>query len=368
MNKNQTIKQFTKSLVPEKQRKNRVTTSGITSTVILSAINLSFVNESCKSSGQLSKSQVLYRKLEDVPKDIIQKCFQVNTLKFLKLMKIFCRNRKFIVSFDTTKEPFYGDFSKAKEPEYLHAGCEARESEHYYEFLTAAITGNNGQKYILDGIIVKRGAYIPDWVAKIVRWIKEELPLEVLLFDRGFTSKELIYELNKLKVPYMIFWKKNGDWYKPHFEELADGEFKIVRRKDKFYRVKYRYDLEWSFVIIKQLEHDGKKFDWIFATNLKLNKAKTYVQRYKKRWGIETIYRVTDKIRAYTTSTKSVIRYFLFMFTCFVYNIWRCFQIYLGEGFTLANFKTNMTIYLAKIGRIYPLHYDAFEKKASNVV
>lgn len=367
MDKKQIIKQFTKSLVPEKQRKNRVTASGITSTMILSAINLSFVNESCKSSGQLSKSQVLYRKLEDIPKEIIQRCFQTNTLKFLRLMKIFCRNRKFIVSFDTTKEPFYGDFSKAEEPEYLHPGSEARESYFYYEFLTAAITGNNGQKYILDGIIVKRGAYIPDWVANIVEWIKKELSLEVILFDRGFTSKELIYELNKLKVPYMIFWKKQGDWYKPHFEKLADGEFKIIKRKDKFYRSRNRYEVEWTFVFIKQLEYEGKTFDWIFATNLRLDKAKNYVQRYKKRWGIETIYRVTDKIRAYTTSTKSVIRYFLFMFTCFVYNIWKCFQMYLGDEFTLANFKVNMVIYLTKIGMIYPLHFDDFEKTAAKI-
>jgi hypothetical protein len=368
MNKSQIIKQFTKSIVTEKQRKNRVTASGITSTMILSAINLSFVNESCKSSGQLSKSQVLYRKLEEVPKDMIQKCFRDNTLKFLNLMKLFSRNRKFIISFDITKEPFYGDFSKAKEPEYLHLGSEARESYFYYEFLTAAITGNTGQKYILDGIILKRGAYIPDWVTKIVKWIKKELPLEVILFDRGFTSKELIYELNKLKVPYMIFWKKQGDWYKPHLKGLTKGEFKIVKRKDKFYRSKCRYDLKWSFIFIKQLEYDGKIFDWIFATNLKLARAKNYVQRYKKRWGIETIYRVTDKIRAYTTSTKSVIRYFLFMFTCFVYNIWKCFQIYLGENFTLANFKINMVIYLTKIGKIYPSHYDDFEKTASNLV
>ena len=108
-----------------------------------------------------------------------------------------------------------------------------------------------------------------------------------------------------------------------------------------------------------------KKYDWIFATNLKLKKAAAYVKLYKKRWTIETIYRVTDKIRIYTTSTNSVIRYFLFMFTCFVYNIWRFLQLFLGEDFTLANHKTNMIIYMAKHGLIYPLHYDKFEMIAN---
>ena len=368
MNKNQIIKQFTKSIIVEKQRKNKVTSAGIVSTMILSAINLAFVNESCKTSGQISKSQVIYRKLDDVPKEVIQKCFQKNTLQFLRVLKLLSRNRKFIVSFDTTKEPFYGHFSKAKEPEYLHLGSIAKESYYYYEYLTIAITGNEGKRFILDGIIVRRGMYISDWVSKMVKWIKEELPLEVILFDRGFTSKELIYDLNELKVPYMIFWKKQGEWYKPHFDKLKDGEFKTLKRKDKFYRQCYRYDVNLRFVFIKQLEYENKTFDWIFATNLNLKKSEDYVKRYKKRWGIETIYRVTDKIRAYTTSTKSIIRYFLFMFTCFVYNIWKYFQMFIGENFTLANFKTNMIIYLAKTGKIYPVHYNDFEQTASRII
>ena len=152
-------------------------------------------------------------------------------------------------------------------------------------------------------------------------------------------------------------------WFR-HFKELNSGGFKKVIRKEKFYRVKNRYDLTLRFIMIKQLEYKNKKYDWIFATNLDLKKSEDYVKKYKKRWGIETIYRVTDKIRDYTTSTKSVIRYFLFMFSCLVYNIWKFFQMFLCEGFTLANFKTCMIIFMAKLGLIYPKYYDIFEKIA----
>jgi len=364
MKKQQILKQFTNKLIVEKQRKNKITTAQITNTMILSALNLAFVNESCKNSGAPKKSQRIYEKLDDIPKELIQKSFQQNSFKFLKFLKIFSRNRKFIISFDTTKEAFYGYFSKAKEPLYLHSGSIAKESYYYYEFLTVAITGNTSQKYILDGIIIKRGSYMSDLIIKMIEWIKEQLPLEIILFDRGFTSKELIFELQKLKVPYMIFWKKQGAWYKPFFNNLENGQFKSHKRKDKFYRNKYRYNVNLNFIFIKQLKYENKKYDWIFATNLNFKKAKDYVKRYKKRWGIETIYRVTDKIRSYTTSTKSIIRYFLFMFTCFIYNIWKYFQIFISDDFTLANFKTNMIIYLTKVGKIYPIHYDKFEKVA----
>jgi hypothetical protein len=361
MNKKQIINQFTKSIMVEEKRKNKVTSQQITSTLITSALNLAFVNETCKSTGQVSKSQVIYRKLDGKSKEELRECFREHTVRFLKFLKTFGRNRKFIISFDTTKEAFYGDFSKAEDKVYLHSGEIAKESEYYYEYLTTAVTSSVTEKYILDGIILPRGFYVEDYIYEMAKFIKEHLPVEVALFDRGFASWGVVYELKKLKVCFLIFWKKQGYWYQEHFKKLKDGRMKTINRQKKYNRCKTNYKVACDFVLIKQLEYDGKKFDWIFATNLNLKSAEDYVKRYKKRWCIETIYRVTDKIRSYTTSTKSVIRYFLFMFTCLVYNIWKFFQIFLGSEFTLSNFKVNMVIFMTKFGLIYPSHYDSFE-------
>src|SRR3989338_8102109 len=344
MEKRELINQFTEQIVDFAPRKNGPTSQQITNTLVTAALNLAFVNESCKSTGQVSKSQVIYRKLKNTTIENIQECFQKLVTKFLLLLKIFSRNRKFLLSFDTTKEAFYGDFSKAEDKLYLHEGSIVRESEYYYEHLTVVITCNNAARYIIDGVIIPIGAYIENYVKEMIIFIKKTIQPELFLFDRGFTSWALINTLKKLNVPYMIFWRKEGNWYKKYFNKLKDGELIKLSRKGK------------------QYEYDGKKYDWIFATNINLKTAENYIKRYKKRWGIETIYRVTDDIRAYTTSTKAIIRYFLFMFTCLVYNVWKFFQTFIGEEFTLANFKTNMTIFMAKTGKIYPTHYDKFEE------
>jgi len=365
MKKQQIINQFAKHLIAEEQRKNGVTRNAITTTLIRAALDLAFVNESCKSSGAVSKSQVIYRKIGENTREDVASCFRDATMKFLKCLKLFSRNRKFILSFDMTEEAFYGEFSKAEDKLYLHEGSIAKGSEYYYKHLTVSITCGTLLNYILDGIIVQIGAYTERYISEMTEFAKEHLPIDVILFDRGFNSWELIDRLKQLKVSYIIFWKKQGEWYKEIFDKMKDGEFKRILREEKYYRCKHRYDTSSYFVLVKQLKYEGKKYDWIFATNLKLNSAASYVKRYKKRWAIETIYRVTDDIRAYTTSTNSLIRYFLFMFTCFVYNIWKFFQIFLGEGFTLANFKVNATIFMVKSGRIYPMHYDDFERIAA---
>lgn len=364
MNKQQLINKFSRSLIVEEKRKNKITTTAIASTLIIAALNIAFVNESCKSTGKVSKSQVIYRKVEVHNLDDVRSCFKLATIRFLKCLKILSRNRKFIVSFDTTKEAFYGEQSKAEDKIYLHEGSVAKESDFYYEFLTCSINGNTLAKYILDGIIVPVGYYVEDYVYEMTKFVIDNLPVDVTLFDRGFTSWGVIYKLNKLPVKFIIFWKKEGNWYKEYFDDLKDGEFKRILRESKYNRDKTNYPVLSYFILIKQLEHDNKKYDWIFATNMSLKKAEDYVKRYKKRWGIETIYRVTDDIRIFTTSTKAIIRYFLFMFTCLVYNIWRYFRMLLGEEFTLSNFKVNMTIFLAKTENISPKHFDEFEKIA----
>ena len=359
MKKEEIIIQFSKGIFEEYKRKNAVTITNISAALIEAALGSAFVNESCKSTEEISKSQIIYRKL-DLNINEIEFAFRNNANKFLNLLKIYSRNRKFILSFDETEDPFYGKFNKAEDNLYLHDLTYYEKGAKYcYKYLTLAITCNNGIRYILDGIILKRGDYIEDYVYEMIKSVKEKIKIECVLFDRGF-GWGVIYKLQELNINYMVFWKKQGSWYKKHFDEMKNGEFCEIIKKYKYNRNKTNYKLDSKFVLIKQHEYEGKKYDWIYATNLNKKSAKKYVMRYKKRCGIETIFRVTDDIRIYTTSTNPLIRYFLFMFTCFIYNVWKFFQFIIGEDFTLSNFCTNMNKFMIEKEMIKPKHYKEF--------
>src|SRR3989338_7107421 len=267
MKKEEIIVRFAKDVFNEYKRKNAVTITNISVALIEAALGSAFVNESCKSTGEISKSQIIYRKLD--------------------------------LSLNETEFPFYGKFNKSEDNLYLHDLIyETKGAKYCYKYLTLAITCNNGIRYILDGMILKRGDYIEDYVYDMIKFVKDKILIEVVLFDRGF-GWAVIYKLQQLKVNYMVFWKKQGSWYKNHFNKLKDGEFCEITRKHKYNRNKTNYPFESKFVLIKQHEYKDKKYDWIFATNLNQKSAKKYVVRYKKRWGIETIFRVTDDIRIY---------------------------------------------------------------------
>ena len=71
---------------------------------------------------------------------------------------------------------------------------------------------------------------------------------------------------------------------------------------------------------------DYKGFDWIFASNIEYEKIFSYVRYYKKRWGIETTFRVQDEVRIKTKSLRPLIRFALFLFECMLYNLWQFFK------------------------------------------
>jgi len=366
MNKKEVVNQFCSELMVEENRKNKVTLKGISSTLIKAATDCAFVNESCKSTGEVSKSQVIYRKLDGKTINELQESFRKQSIRFLKVLKIFSRNRKFIISFDETEEDYYGKVNKFEDNLYIHEGCDNPKAKYHYYYMTAAITGTDGERYILDAKILKRGEYKEDVVYDMTKFIKEHLPIDVVLFDRGF-GWGVIKVLQELEVNYLVFWKKQGSWYKKHLDNLKDGEMCRINKKYPYNRDKSVFKLQSDFVIIKNHKYKDKTYDWIFATNLKLKSAEKYVMRYKKRWGIETIFRVNDDIRIYTTSTNPLIRYFLFLFTCFVYNVWKFFQTFLGLGFTRSNFSTNLTIFLFDERIINPIHYEDFKQIALNI-
>ena len=73
-----------------------------------------------------------------------------------------------------------------------------------------------------------------------------------------------------------------------------------------------------------------------------------YLKKYKKRWGIETVFRVTDELRIRTSTLKQNIRYFLFVFTCLMYNLWKFAKIILKDK----EDKITFAVFVRKLANI----------------
>jgi len=63
----------------------------------------------------------------------------------------------------------------------------------------------------------------------------------------------------------------------------------------------------------------------VFATNVEDLELTEIIKTYKKRWRIETSFRVQDEATIKCKSKEMKIRYFLFMFQQMLQTQWVCF-------------------------------------------
>jgi IS4 transposase len=165
--------------------------------------------------------------------------------------------------------------------------------------------------------------------------------IQLSVFDRGFYDNDLMFELTKSNYTYLIFVPKRKE-YGEFFEELREKKTIFVH-DFTFSKNQSTHEGETYLTFLKQIydPESKKNYDWIFATNLERMALENLIETYKKRWRIETQFRVQDEARIKCKSKDMKIRYFFFMFEQMLQTIWICF--YKDES-TFKEFLINFEI------------------------
>ena len=81
--------------------------------------------------------------------------------------------------------------------------------------------------------------------------------------------------------------------------------------------------------------------DWCFATNLKDFEFGNLIGNYKKRWRIETGFRIQDEATIKTKSVDVRIRYLLFAYEQLLQSLWAL--LYKNEDISFKKFLIELT-------------------------
>jgi len=309
--------------------------------LITAALTNDFVNNTTSKLQPAPNGQTVFNRLFGCTKEKIELAFNSIMESTFKRIKATLRNRRVVLAFDTTYEPFYGDISA--NPFWIHEYKPVNGCNGCFIFITCSIVVGK-KKFILGVLPVPIGWNHADYVEKLIKLARKYVAIEACLFDRGFCEYELIARLKKLKVGYQILWKKHikkETWLTKELRKLKPKQMKEYIKDDGyFHKNKTKYYVRTRFIIIKQYRYkdDERAYDWVFATNRKLKSQMWYIRGYKCRWGIETSYRVTDEVRIKTTTLDEVKRYFLFALSCLLYNLWKFSNLFLKVKVTFAMF------------------------------
>ena len=234
------------------------------------------------------------------------------------------KSKEVMLAFDYTDEDFYGDVQGFDIYEWKKTDA----VNGKFKFITCSIVSDEiPEKIPLISLPMKVGHYKSSVILHCLSLIKDYIgKIKLILFDRGFYDKDLMYELIKSDYPFLIFVPKAQNkqeiLYPLEKEEHISVVWDYELKKDK---TKYNFEAYLAFMKEIYDKKSDREYDWVFVTNVEEVALSNLIATYKKRWRIETGFRVQDEARIKCKSKEMKIRYFLFMFEQMLQVQWICF-------------------------------------------
>lgn len=254
-----------------------------------------------------SHSDSLHRWIKQSYLDDFQRSFEMVVRKNLMLLGV-SRAR---LSVDVTPEPFYG---KSSSPFLFGVKGERWNSEFHY-IVISLITRNKSLPLMALPVVVGEGVAKP--TVELIKYAQSVFKnISLITFDRGFYSAELIDYLEAHKLRYIIFIPQKRGRIKEYVEQTTTlGKYHHTM---KYAKEKSLWKPKTTIVVCKGID----EFPWLFATNINFKTRSEYIYYYKRRWQIETNFRVSDEANIKSKSTNHLIRYFYFLISILLQGLW----------------------------------------------
>ena len=269
-----------------------------------------------------NKADTLYRRIRESPISMTTHAY-INYIKRVSA-KLKLNEKEVILAFDYTDEDFYGDVQGFD----IHGWTGKDGITGKFKFLTCSIISDDiPEKIPLISVPIKLGHYKSNVIIYCLTLVRDYIgKVNLILFDRGFFDKDLMYELTKLNYPYLIFVPKHKD-KKEILYPMKIGDMVSIYNDFTVNKNKSKYSESNIIAFLKQIydRQSKKRYDWVFATNVEEMLLENLIVTYKKRWRIETQFRVQDEAKIKCKSIDMKIRYFLFLFEQMLQTIWICF-------------------------------------------
>jgi hypothetical protein len=236
-----------------------------------------------------------------------RRAFELQVQKALKHLGVSIAK----LAFDTTDEPFYG-----KTRGLYIFNTKDEKFGGVFKFITVCLIVRNKQIPLMAlPVVVGEG-----WAKKSISLLEYCQTLfkgiRLTVWDRSFYVDELIDYLEAKKVRYIIHVPEKKGSIAGYVEQTVS--FRKFRHQMDYAKKKSKWRPHTTIVVCKGIDD----FAWIFATNVNFRTRVEYIWHYKRRWQIETNYRVEDEGRIKSKSTSYLIRYFYFLISLLLHLLW----------------------------------------------
>lgn len=277
---------------------------------VLSALDNTSVEAIAKDKLRLPSADTVINAIKKLDwKDIKRGFDKILDITLLQLRKQRMLWGSVTLAIDFHDDRYYGN----KDDEGVVGTKPERGTCYAFRIATIDIV-MHGCRFTLAEVPVKKGMKPADIVEYLIRKTWKYVKIREVLLDGGFYDSDVIERLKKLNVKYII---------------RADKSKRLNKRlkranKDRGYRTSWTVGkrAETTLVAFYANNKNGKKKEWhAWVTNI--DKSPRVIQKiYKRRWGIETGYRVKGDFQANTCSRNFTVRVMYSLLAICLYNLW----------------------------------------------
>lgn len=227
------------------------------------------------------------------------------------------------VAMDFHDRPYYGKAAQAKA---LWVRGEAKDgTTRFYRVATAYVI-KHGQRVTLAVRFVLPAETTVEVVADLLRLLRQcGLPIRCLYLDKGFASVAVFAYLQRQQQAALIACPIRG----------KTGGTRALCKGLKSYLSQYTFTSGGAeaftaqvavcrvFTTKKRTGRQNRRGDWLLFVEIHLQwSPERCRRRYRRRFGIETSYRLANRLLGWTTSTNAAYRFVLMGLGFVLLNLW----------------------------------------------
>jgi len=243
-----------------------------------------------------------------------------HVIKQLKRKGLF--KKPILAAADLSDDPYYGKSSNK-----VCAGKRERGTNQFYRHASLHVV-EAGKRATVFTLMVTQFDDHAAVIEKLVLSARSRgIRIALLLVDRGFNGVEVVNVLKRLRQPFLMPAQKHKNVkhaIEDYDKKLTSAAFNFTIAGAEKREARCRL-----FMLMKKgaspLEKVVDRYV-AFFTNLSVERVvlayDQLPEEYRKRWGIETGFRVQDNVQAKTTSKSFTVRVVYVMLSTFLYNVW----------------------------------------------
>ena len=239
------------------------------------------------------------------------------------LEEMIPKERGYEFSIDLTDDPYYGSITPENE-DYIVKGPTKKSTKTFYRYATLYMT-HRQIKITLAVLPVKKGTKHIEYVKRFIELIEEMgLKIKVLLLDRGFFSVSMIRYLMGMNIPHIMPVKNvsNEMMRILAVKKVRFEPYTVTSPKDGSVDVTVAIDVHYLKGKFKR--HGAVTYGYV-VYGIDWNPRKIY-RTYRRRFAIESSYRMRNKVRPRTSSKNPTFRYLLAIISFLLKNVWMLFK------------------------------------------